>query len=181
MLILWRKTPDRIIPTGYRVWRLLLMAAGALACETSIAGDGLWVDNPEEIAFSVADMTSSAKDMGLSNESFAATLSTMLNHAGLRARQSSLERDSDMLFLDVIVEDETFYASLGFWRVASYRQPDGELNSELVTVWQDYSVGAHHDDPGKVLDTVNKFIARFIARYRDVNNVSTPFRVASTP
>ncbi len=181
MLISWRKNPDRNIPAGYRLWRLSLMAAGALACETSIASDGLWVDNPEEVAFSVADMTSSAKDMGLSNESFAAALSTMLNRAGLRPRQSVLKRDNDVLFLDVIVEDETFYASLGFWRVASYRQPDGELNSELVTVWQDYSVGAHHDDPATVRDTVNEIIERFIAKYRDVNNVSTPFRVASTP
>ena len=181
MLISWRENPDRNIPTGYRVWRLLLMAAGALACEASLAGDGLWVDNPEEVAFSVADMTSRAKDMGLSDESFAATLSRMLNHAGLRAKQLDLERDSGVLFLDVIVEDETFYASLGFWRMASYRQPDGELNSEFVTVWQDYSVGAHHDDPAKVRATVNKIIARFITKYRDVNNVGTPFRVASTP
>ena len=181
MFTSWREKPDRNTLTGSGSLRLLLVVAAALVCDTSIADDGLWVDDPEEVAFSVADMTDSARDMGLSSDGFAATLNNMLNHAGLRAKQSDIARDDRVLFLDIIVDDETYYASLGFWRMASYRQPDGELNSEFVTVWQDYSVGAHHDDPGAVRDTVNKIIERFITRYRDANNVRPPLRVASTP
>jgi len=181
MLNSWRDNLDCNIVAGLRLWQLPVVLAAALACEPAIAGDGLWVEHPEEVAFSVADMTQGAKDMGLTGAGFAATLSIMLQRAGLKARQTDFERDSDVLFLDIIVEDETFYASLGFWRMVSYRLPNGVLNSEFVTVWQDYSVGAHHEDPGKVRATVNSITERFIAKYQDVNKGGTPLRVASTP
>jgi hypothetical protein len=181
MLNSWRDNLDCNIVAGLCLWQLPVVLAAALACEPVIAGDGLWVEHPEEVAFSVADMTQGAKDMGLTGAGFAATLSTMLQRAGLKARQTDFERDSDVLFLDIIVEDETFYASLGFWRMVSYRLPNGVVNSEFVTVWQDYSVGAHHEDPGKVRATVNSITERFIAKYQDVNKVGSPLRVASMP
>ncbi len=150
-------------------------------CEFTQADDSLWVESPEEVAFSVAHMTQGAKDMGLTNESFAETLALMLNGAGFQTKQSKLDRDNDMLFLDVIVDGETFYASAGFWRKASYPLPNGDLNSGFVTVWQDYSVGAHYDDPETVRASVGTLIERFITKYSDANNSGKPLRVASAP
>lgn len=181
MLEFSRDKCDRNRLAGLRWWHLPAVLAAALACQTAVAGDGLWVENPGEVAFSVGNMTQVAKDMGFTDAGFATILSTSLQRAGLSAKRSDFKRDNDVLFLDVIVEHETFYASLGFWRKVSYRLPNGKLISEFVTVWQDYSVGAHHDDSRKVRDTVNRIIARFIARYRDVNDTGIPLLVGSTP
>ena len=151
-----------------------------LACGTAAGSDGLRVERPLEVAFSVAEMTEQARSMGFTDSGVATTLQENLTRAGLAGRRSDPERDSDVLFVDIIVEDETFYASLGFWRMASYRLPGGALNSEFVTVWQDYAVGAHHGDPATVNATVKRIIDRFIVRYSDVNGVSQPQRVAAT-
>ena len=182
MLKAWREQLDCPAVPGFRPWQLALVLALVLASGASMGSDGLRVENPGEITFAVAAMTPRAKELGLTNSVVAASLKSSLSRAGLAARQSDLDdRDSDVLFIDIVVEDETFYASLGFWRMASYRLPGGELNSELVTVWQDYSVGAHHDDAAKVRATVNRIVSRFISQYRDVNDVGVPLRVASTP
>lgn len=119
--------------------------------------------------------------MGLTIDGFAKSLSIMLNRAGLQAKRSETERDSDILFLDVIVDGESYYTSVGFWRIASYRLPNGDLNSEFVTVWQDYSVGAHYNDPGTVRASANRIIERFIAKYSDANNTGNPLQVVSAP
>jgi hypothetical protein len=166
---------------NFRLKRLPVLLAALFLCEFAVADNELWVENPLDVAFAVGNMTQDAKDMGLTYDGFAKILTSSLNHGGLVARPSDLERDDDLLFLDIIVEHDTYYASLGFWRLVSYRLPNGELKSELVTVWQDYSVGTHHNNPARVRDTVTKVIERFVARYSDVNDLQTPLRVASGP
>jgi hypothetical protein len=166
---------------NFRLRRLPVLLAALFVCEIAVADKELWVENPVDVAFAVGNMTQGAKDMGLTDDGFTEILISSLKRGGLVARPSDFERDHDMLFLDIVVEHETYYASLGFWRLVSYRLPDGELNSEIVTVWQDYSVGAHHNNPARVRDTVTKVIERFVAKYSDVNDVQTPLRVASGP
>jgi hypothetical protein len=126
-------------------------------------------------------MTQAAQDLGLTDKDFAETLRIMLSRAGLQATRSELKLDRNLLFLDVIVDGEVFYVSAGFWRKASYPLPNGKFNSEFVTVWQDYSVGAHYHDPETVRSSVNTLIERFIARYSDANDTGNPLRVASAP
>jgi hypothetical protein len=89
--------------------------------------------------------------------------------------------DDDILFLDVIVDGDTFYTSAGFWRMASFPLPNGDINSEFVTVWQDYSIGTHYDDPEMIRASVSRIIERFIAKYSAANNTGNPLRVASAP
>jgi hypothetical protein len=156
------------------------MLASALVCGAAAADGSLWVENPQEVAFSVGKMTQSAQDLGLTDSDLAETLSVMLNRVGLRARRSQGTNDDDVLFLDVIVDDETFYTSAGFWRMAKYRLPNGDLTSEFVTVWQDYSVGAHHNDPEAIRVSVNRIIERFITKYSDANSPHAPVQVASS-
>jgi hypothetical protein len=164
-----------------RIWRVVAVLASTFAWVTSQAADSLWVENPVDVAYSVGEMTKGAQDIGLTTESFAESLHAMLNHAGLQPRQSTRSRDSDVLFLDVIVDGESFYTSAGFWRMANYPLPNGDLNSEFVTVWQDYSIGAHHNNPDIVRASVNTILERFIAKYSDANNTRRPMQVASTP
>ena len=181
MLKSWREPLECLAVPGFRPLQLALALALVLASTASSGSDGLRVENPAEIAFAVAAMTPQAKEMGLTDAGVAETLQSSLSRAGLSGKRSDLEHDSDVLFVDIIVEDETFYASLGFWRMASYRLPGGELNSEFASVWQDYAVGAHHDDPEKVRVTVERIIERFIVKYSDVNSVRKPLRIASMP
>lgn len=170
----------KIVP-GHELWRSAAVLSAVFICGTSPASDSLRVEHPVEIAFSIGEMTELAQDMGLSTEEFARSLTVMLNNAGLEARQSEAERDTEILFLDVIVDGESYYTSVGFWRMASYPLPNGEINSEFVTVWQDYSVGTHFDDATTVKASVNRIVERFISKYNDANQSGFPLRVASAP
>jgi hypothetical protein len=164
---------SRLLPAA------LLVIAVAVA-DIAIA-DGLRVDNAEEVKFAVADMTQTAKDMGLSKVDLVIAVTDKLGRAGLRARPTDADHDEEVLLVDVVVEDETFYVSLGFWRIASYPQPQGETDSGFVTVWQDFSVGAHHGDVDTVYQTVTTIIDRFVARYSDANELGDSVRVAAAP
>lgn len=175
-----RKNRSNNEVSTFTLWQLPVLLAVILGCEVAIAGDELWVENPRDVAFSIGNLTQNARKMGLTDAAFATILSTTLDNAGFTARQSDSMHD-DVLFLDIIVEDESFYASIGFWRVVSFRLPNGEFNSDLVNVWQDYSFGVHRDDAGRVRDTVKKVIDRFIASYGAANGISVPLRLAATP
>ena len=163
-----------------RLLSAALLVFAVAAADLAVA-DGLRVDGAENVAFAVAKMTQTAENMGLSRADLATTLTEKLGRAGLRARLSDADRDKDLLLVDVVVEEETFYVSLGFWRVASYPQPGGESSSGFVTVWQDFSVGAHHGDADAVYAIVTTITDRFIARYRDVNGLDDRVQVAATP
>jgi hypothetical protein len=163
-----------------RLLRAALLAVAVVAVDVAIA-DGLRVDNAEEVAFAVAEMTQVAENMGLSKADLVIAVTDKLGRVGLRARPTDNDNDEEVLMIDVVVDDETFYASLGFWRVASYPQPDGENGSGFVTVWQDYSVGAHHGDVDTVYATVTTIIDRFIARYSDANELGDNVQAAATP
>jgi hypothetical protein len=166
---------------GCLFWQTLVLLLSSLICEVSQADGSLWVENPREVAFSVGRMTPGAQNLGLTDADFADTLSIMFDRVGYQARRSRGAHDKDVLFLDVIVDGETFYTSAGFWRIANYRLPNGDLNTEFVTVWQDYSVGAHHNDPETVRASVSRIIERFIAKYSDANKSRAPVQVASSP
>ena len=164
---------NRLMPAALLVF--------AVAAADFAVADGLRVDSAEDVAFAVAEMTATAEDMGLSRADLATVLTEKLSRAGLRARLSDADRDEDLLLVDVVVEEEAFYVSLGFWRVASYPQRDGENSSGFVTVWQDFSVGAHDGDIDAVHATVTTITDRFIARYRDANELDDRVQVAATP
>jgi len=181
MLQISQKKFGYTIACGRARWRMLVALAAVVMCELSQATESLWVENPEQVAYSVADMTPGAKALGLTNGEFAKSLNVMLSRAGLQGRRSEFRNDSDVLFLDVVVDGETYYASAGFWRMASYRLPNGDIHSEFVTVWQDYSVGAHYDDPETIRVSVERLIERFIAKYNDANSAGRPLSVAATP
>lgn len=180
MLYSWPRTRRRSFPRLPDGWQFACLLAVVLTCTSSHAADELWVENPLELSIAVAKMTENAKALGLTNAAVAASLSHRLKEAGLKPTPTELEYDDNVLFVDIIVEEETFYASLGFWRMASFRLPDGEQNTEMVTVWQEFSVGVHHDDPGIVRSTVDRIIERFIASYSDANDVGTPKRIVAT-
>ena len=163
-----------------RLPRAVLLVFAVAVADIAVA-DGLRVESAEEVKFAVADMTLTAEDMGLSRADLALRLTERLSRAGLRARLSDADRDEDLLLVDVVVEDETFYVSLGFWRVATYPQPDGESGSSFVTVWQDYSVGAHHGDVNTVYTTVTTIVDQFITRYSDANDLTGRVRAANSP
>jgi glucan biosynthesis protein len=126
-------------------------------------------------------MTQVAEDMGLSKANLVVVVADKLGRAGLHARPTNANGDEEVLLVDVVVEDETFYVSLGFWRVASYPQPQGETDSGFVTVWQDFSVGAHHGDVDTVYQAVTTIIDRFVASYSNANELGDSVQVASTP
>jgi len=153
----------------------------ALAVADIAVADGLRVESAEEVAFAVADMTQVAEDMGLSKANLVVVVADKLGRAGLRARPTDANRDEEVLLVDVVVEEETFYVSLGFWRVASYPQRQGETDSGFVTVWQDFSVGAHHGDVDTVHQTVTTIIDRFVASYSDANELGDSVQVAAAP
>ena len=163
-----------------RLLQAALLVFAVASADIAVA-DGLRVDGAENVAFAVAEMTETAEDMGLSRADLATALTEKLGRACLRARLSDADRDKDLLLVDVVVEEETFYVSLGFWRVASYPQPGGESSSGFVTVWQDFSVGAHHGDADAVYAIVTTITDRFIARYRDANGLDDRVQVAATP
>ena len=158
-----------------------LLAALVLFAEFSVADDGLRVDSPSDIVFSISQLNRDATDMGLSDAGFAVLLSSSLNHAGLRARRAESADDDNILFLDVVVEDNIFYVSLDFMRPASLETADGELNLDHVSVWQNYSLGDHQDDAEKVRSTVSRIVERFVENYRDANDITMPSRVAVWP
>ncbi len=172
---------DSEFASHFGVWRFCIALIAVLVCEQSLAADGLWIENPTEVAYSVSDLTADAMKLGLSGNSLEETLSTTLTRAGLKARPAEFTRDQGVLFLDIVVENQTFYASLGFWRVATFPLPDGEPASDFVIVWQDYSVGIHHNDAAAVTHTVQKIIDRFVARYSVANKITDPLQAATTP
>ena len=169
----WPALLSRLLPAASLVF--------AVAAANIAVADGLRVDSAENVAFAVAEMTATAEDMGLSKADLTITVTDRLGRAGLRARLTDAARDEDLLLVDVVVEEETFYVSLGFWRMASYPQPGGESSSGFVTVWQDYSVGAHHGDVDTVYTTVTAIIDRFITRYSDANELGDSVQVAAAP
>ena len=172
---------DGDFESRFGVWRFCIALLVVLLCQQSLAADGLWIENPTEVAYSVGDLTADARKLGLSDDSLAETLNVTLTRAGLKARPAEFAHDQGVLFLDIIVENETFYASLGFWRVATFPLPDGEPASDFVIVWQDYSVGSHHNDVAAVTHTVQKIIDRFVTRYSIANKITDPLQAAATP
>jgi hypothetical protein len=172
---------DRDIASVFGVWRFCVSLIVVLICPQSLAADGLWIENPTDVAYSVGDLTADARKLGLSDNSLVETLSATLTRAGLIARPAEFARDQGVLFLDIIVENQTFYASLGFWRVATFPRPDGEPASDFVIVWQDYSVGSHHNNAAAVNHTVQKIIDRFVVRYSTANKITDPLQAAATP
>ena len=163
-----------------RLLSAALLVFAVAAADFAIA-DGLRVDSAENVAFAVAEMTATAEDMGLSKANLVVVVTDKLGRAGLRARPTDANRDEEVLLVDVVVEDETFYVSLGFWRIASYPQRQGETDSGFVTVWQDFSVGAHHGDVDTVYQTVTTIIDRFVASYSDANELGDSVQVAAAP
>ena len=165
--------------------RLYLLTASLVVWMTVIldttAAEGLRVDNAAELAFAVADMTSVAQGMGLSKASLAGAVTQKFGAAGIRARPTIAGQDEEVLLVDVVIEHETYYVSLGFWRVASYPQPQGEITSGFVTVWQDYSVGTHRGDVDTVYETVATIVDQFITRYSDANDLTGRVRAANSP
>ncbi|NCF23330.1 MAG: hypothetical protein GWP60_02225 [Gammaproteobacteria bacterium] len=145
------------------------------------AADGLRVDNAAELAFAVTDMTSAAQGMGLSKAGLAGAVTEKLGAAGILARPTISGQDEEVLLVDVVIEHDAYYVSLGFWRVASYPQPQGGITSSFVTVWQDYSVGTHHGNADTVYDAVTTIADQFIARYSDANDLAGRVRAANSP
>ncbi len=181
-MLIWRcNFRDSDIASFSCFGRLPVLLVILLGAHNSLAADTLWIANPAQVAYSIGALTQDARKLGLSNDSLAGTLNGMLSRAGLTARPAEFERDDGVLFLDIIVEEQTYYASLGFWRIASYPHPDGELASNFVIVWQDYSIGAHYDDPDAVNGTVMQIIERFIAAYSVANELAAPLQAATAP
>jgi hypothetical protein len=171
----------RCLPTRrLRLLRTAIAICAALLFHAA-AADGLRVDNPAEVSFVVTDMTAIARKIGLSRADLADMVTDKLSVVGISARPTIAERDEEVLLVDVVVEHETFYVSLGFWRVASYPQPQGEITSGFVAVWQDYSVGTHHGNVDTVYDTVTTIVDQFITRYSDANDLAGRVRVATSP
>lgn len=164
-------------------WFLLCaLACLALAGGAAVAAEeSLRVENPAEIAYSIAALTDDAIALGLSSDGLTGILNARLAQAGLTAQPAAPARNDGVLFLDIIVEDETYYASLGFWRTATVPLPDGDPVSDTVIVWQDFSVGTHDDDAALVNKTVRQIVDRFVARYSAANGLATPLRVAASP
>jgi hypothetical protein len=166
---------------GFGAARAFILLLALVCCRNALAADPLWITNPAEIAFSVSELTQEARALGLSDSDLSRTLSGRLTAAGLTPKLAEIEQDDGVLFLDIIVEKQTYYASLGFWRVATIQHPDGRPSSDFVIVWQDYSVGAHHDDPAEITDTVQQIIERFITTYSAANDLDTPLQAAAQP
>ncbi len=171
----------RWLPTKHLQLLRISVAVWFTVFLNSTAAEGLRVNNAAELAFAVADMTSVAQDMGLSKAGLAGAVREKLGAAGIRARPTIAGQDEEVLLVDVVIEDESFYVSLGFWRVASYPQPQGEITSGFVTVWQDYSVGTHHGNMDTVYDAVTTIADQFIKKYSDANDLAARVRAANSP
>ena len=161
-------------------WRRVIALFMLVFCASASASDELWVENPEQIAFSVGRMTDAAKDLGLHERQIAAWLSESLQRAGLEARAADTEHDPAVLFLDVFVAAGSYYASVGFWRNAEYSLPDGTAASNQVIVWQEYAIGSHNGDIEQVRATISRVIGRFVASYNGANNLDLSHQVAAT-
>ncbi len=161
------------------VRNLLASATFVLLAVSSADASGLRVDNAEDVAYAVAEMTPAARDLGITRARISRTLDAQLESAGLRGRPSRDNVDKEILLVDVIVTGETYYVSMGFWRVARYPQPGGESDTGFVTVWQDFSVGTHEESASVVYATISTIADRFISKYRDVNQMAKPERLAS--
>ena len=178
--------PDsRTICRNRRCYRAALGNAAAALCAllaiNAAWADGLRVENADEVRFAVGEMTTAAAEMGLSRQVLAQTLTRHLGSAGLSARHAAGDDAESILFVDVVVDGEAYYVSLGFWRKASYPQPGGGQDTDFVTVWQDYAVGAHHGESQTVYETTVTIIDRFIARYSEANRLDRDVTVAAAP
>lgn len=162
-------------------WILPLLWASIAAISPAVADDSLRVENSVDIAFSVSRLSNDASGIGLSDAGIAEILSTSLMSAGLVARSSGLRGDEPVLFVDIIVEGDSYYASLDYWRMASIALPDGEINSDYVTVWQDFAFGSHGDAGQTIRDALKRIVERFVIDYRDANAVDAPLRIAAIP
>ena len=142
---------------------------------------GLRVDNANDVAIAVAEMTPVARDLGITRAAISRAVMAMLESAGLKGRPSQDTVDGEVLLVDVVVTADAFYVSMGFWRVASYSQPGGDTDSGFVTVWQDYSVGTHKEDAAIVYATISAVADRFITEYRSANELEEAATVAGSP
>jgi hypothetical protein len=133
------------------------------------AEPGLWVSEPETVAIAIGNMTVGANNLGLTDAGFEKELTARLSNAGLKAHRADEDSDESILFLDLVVEQDTFVASLEFWRKAEYQLPDGTSHSDFVIVWEKYTLGAHSDRPEFVADSVAAVLDSFIVDYGIVN------------
>lgn len=152
---------------------LRLAAILALTCllagRIASAEPGLRVSEPDRVAFAIANMTLDANALGLTDTRFATALRKNLVDAGLDARPADRLADDGILFLDLVVEDDSFVASLEFWRKAAYELPDGTFHADHVVVWEEYCVGSHLNDPDLVTRSVERIIDQFVSAYRQSN------------
>ena len=152
----------------------LVLAAISLLAATVSAGtptDALRVRDAEEIAFAIADTSAVAEAMGIDEASLAASVRQALGRAGLKARPTLAGHDEAILLVDVLVDGDVYYASAGFWRVASYGRPDGGTETDFVTVWQDYSVGVHRGNGAAIRAAITAVVERFVHNYRRANGI----------
>ena len=133
------------------------------------ADPGLWVPEPERVAYAIANMTTDANQLGLTDTQFEAALREKLSGSGITAYRAKRNSEGGILFLDLVVEDRSFVASLEFWRKAEYTLPDGTVYSDHVTVWEEYFIGDHQNDPQNVSESVDLVIDAFVRDYRQSN------------
>ena len=172
----FKGTTTHVYRSGVLATALCLLLAFAPA-----NASGLRVENANEVAIAVAEMTPVARDLGITRAAISRAVTTMLESAGLKGRPSRATVDGEVLLVDVVVTGEAFYVSMGFWRIASYSQPGGETDTGFVTVWQDYSVGTHKEDAASVYATISAVADRFITEYRSANELEQAAAVAGTP
>ncbi|MBT8080075.1 MAG: hypothetical protein KJO31_15965 [Gammaproteobacteria bacterium] len=161
-------------------WRRRFAVLALLICTGVSANDELKVQNPQQIAYNVGGMTDAAIELGLDEQRVSMWLAQSLQHAGLAARAADTERDQEVVFLDIVVEAGSYYASVGFWRNASYDLPDGTEASNQVIVWQEYAIGSHNGDVDQLRHTVNRVIERFVSSYGNANDLDLSQQVAAT-
>ena len=152
---------------------LAAAAVLALVCVASIrfasAEPALRVSDPDQVAVAVANMTLDANVLGLTDTRFEHVLRKNLDDAGLEARRADRVADDTILFLDLVVQNDSFVASLEFWRRAEYELPDGTTHTDHVVVWEEYCVGSHENDPDLVARSVERIIDAFVSEYRQTN------------
>ena len=162
-------------------WLHTLILAVATIASGVASADGLRVENAQDVNFTVAEISGIAKQLGLSRNSIELQLVNKLESAGLRATRSESSQQDEVLLVDIVVQAESYYVSLDFWRLASYSQPQGETSSSFVTVWQDYAVGTHGDDAAAVYATVAQITDRFISQYSHVNGLGDEVHASTGP
>ena len=152
------------------------LALSWLAAARSVsASPELWVPEPERVAYAVGNMTFNANDLGLSDAFFEHALEEHLADAGLSAYRAEKLADDHVLFLDLVVEETTFVASIEFWRKAEFALPNGTMHSDYVIVWEDFCVGEHENDPDTISRSVARVLDSFVEDYRQTNQQQLAF------